>query len=626
VNGINEQLNGTDGPALSTDALKTAASPWRSMFEESSLGIARTDLKGRFLDTNRAYGKLAGYSNAELQALTLLDLVVEDDRAANVELMEQLRHGEQQDFQIEARYRRKDGQTVWIHTTGSHIRGVDESSSFVMLIGEDITARRNADDNLKKQNEALQKIFDHVPVMINLASKDGSIKLVNREWERTLGWSLEEILRDNLDIFSSCYPDPDYRGEVLKFLADTPNKWAEFKTRTRDGRIIDTSWALVELSDRTVIGIGRDITTSKQAERELKRNAAYLAAGQRLSHTGSWAFNMLSGELFWSQETFRIFELDPAMPSASLIKMFWSRLHPEDRPRIAQGIREAAVQNKGYAVDYRIVLPNGSIRHIHDVVYPVADEAGQIIERYGVVMDVTERKRAEVELRRSVDQLRALAARVQDAREEERKRVAREIHDELGQALTSIKIDLSSLIHEFSPEPQQLKRIESISTIVDQTIKSVRRISTELRPGILDDLGLIAAVEWAAEEFEARTGTTCRLDLPQNDGAIDPDRAIAVFRILQETLTNVARHANATCVDVRLLIELGGVILEVHDNGRGATDEQLSAAESLGIRGMRERALLLGGELLIRGVPEQGTSLRVSIPLIDRNLREREAT
>jgi signal transduction histidine kinase len=139
-------------------------------------------------------------------------------------------------------------------------------------------------------------------------------------------------------------------------------------------------------------------------------------------------------------------------------------------------------------------------------------------------------------------------------------------------------------------------------------------------------LGLIAAVEWAAEEFEARTGTTCRLDLPQNDGAIDPDRAIAVFRILQETLTNVARHANATCVDVRLLIELGGVILEVHDNGRGATDEQLSAAESLGIRGMRERALLLGGELLIRGVPEQGTSLRVSIPLIDRNLREREAT
>jgi len=486
-----------------------------------------------------------------------------------------------------------------------------------MMIAKDITARSLASDSLKKQNEALKKIFDHVPVMISFNGADGSVKLVNGEWERTVGWSLEEIQKENLDIFSLCYPDPDYRGKVMKFVAEADAQWAEFKVRTRDGEIKDTSWTRVKLSDGTSVGIGRDITGRKRAEEALKRSEAYLAAGQRLSHTGSWALNMLSDELFWSQESFRIFEVDPATPSASLVKMFLSRLHPEDRPKITQGLQEAAVQNKSYSVDYRIVLSDASIRHIHDVVYPVADEAGQIIERYGVVMDVTERKQAEAELRRSVDQLRALAARVQDAREEERKRLAREIHDELGQALTSIKIDLSSLIHEFPPEPQQLKRIESISTIVDQTIKSARRISTELRPGILDDLGLIAAVEWAAEEFEARTGTKCRLDLPENDGAIDPDRATAVFRILQETLTNVARHANATCVDVRLLKESDGVILEVHDNGKGATEEQLSAAESLGIRGMRERALLLGGELLIQGVPGQGTSIRISIPLTD---------
>jgi signal transduction histidine kinase len=209
--------------------------------------------------------------------------------------------------------------------------------------------------------------------------------------------------------------------------------------------------------------------------------------------------------------------------------------------------------------------------------------------------------------------LRALTARVQDAREEERRRVAREIHDELGQALTAIKIDLSSLVHEFPPDAQQVKRIESISNVVDQTIKSVRRISTELRPGILDDVGLIAAVEWAAEEFEARTGTRCRLELPEDDSAIDSDRATAIFRILQETLTNVARHANAACVHVRLLKECGSVVLEVHDDGRGATEEQLSASGSLGIRGMRERALLLEGELTIRGIPGQGTTVLVRI-------------
>jgi PAS domain S-box-containing protein len=487
------------------------------------------------------------------------------------------------------------------------------------MIAKDITARSLVDGNLRKQNEALKKLFDYVPAMISFTEADGSIKLVNGEWERTVGWSLEEIQRENLDIFALCYPHPDELRRVKKCVAESKSEWNDFRTRTKEGRIIDTSWARVRLSDGTSFGIGRDITASKRSEKALQRSEAYLAAGQTLSHTGSWAWNVSSGELFWSQETFRIFEVDPAVPSDALVKMFLERLHPEDRPKIVQGLQEAAVQNKSYAVDYRIVLPNGSLKHIHDVVYPVADEAGQIVERYGVVMDVTERKQAEAELQRSVDQLRALAARVQDAREEERKRVAREIHDELGQALTSIKIDLSSLIHEFPPEPQQLKRIEFISGIVDQTIKSVRRISTELRPGILDDLGLIAAVEWAAEEFETRNGAKCRLDLPENDGAIDPDRATAIFRILQETLTNVARHANATCVDVRLVKEPGGVILEVRDNGKGATGEQLAATESLGIRGMRERALLLGGELVIQGIPGQGTSIRVTIPLTDPN-------
>jgi signal transduction histidine kinase len=342
-----------------------------------------------------------------------------------------------------------------------------------------------------------------------------------------------------------------------------------------------------------------------------------LAAGERLSHTGSWAWNLLSGDLFWSQETFRIFGIDPTTPRSSLCEIFLQRIHPEDRPGIAEGLKAAPMKAGDYSTDYRIVLPDGSIRHVHDVVYPVKNETGQIAERFGVVMDLTERKDAEAELRRSFDQLRALTARMQDAREEERKWVAREIHDELGQGLTAIKIDLISLAHEFPSETPHAKRIESIANEVDQTIKSVRRISTELRPGILDDLGLIAAVEWAAEEFETRTGTRCRLDLLENDRTIDSDRATAVFRILQETLTNVARHANATHVDVRLLKEAGSVILEVRDNGRGATEEQLSASASLGIRGMRERALLLDGELTIQGLPDEGTTVRVRIPLAE---------
>ncbi|HTG61738.1 MAG TPA: PAS domain S-box protein [Terriglobia bacterium] len=226
--------------------------------------------------------------------------------------------------------------------------------------------------------------------------------------------------------------------------------------------------------------------------------------------------------------------------------------------------------------------------------------------------DITERKLAQEERQRSMEQLRALAARLQSVREEERKRVAREIHDQLGQVLTAIKIDLSGVVRELPAN--QGDRTSSILKLVDETIQSVRRISTELRPGILDDLGLVDAVEWAGEDFEARTGTKCRLNLPEDDISIDPEQATAVFRIFQETLTNVARHADASEIEVRLAKDDRDLTLEVHDNGGGIPEDKLSNGESLGILGMRERALLLGGELTISGAPGEGTTVRLRIP------------
>ncbi len=229
-----------------------------------------------------------------------------------------------------------------------------------------------------------------------------------------------------------------------------------------------------------------------------------------------------------------------------------------------------------------------------------------------LVRDVTEHKQAEKDLHVSLQQLRALAARLQNIREEERTRVAREIHDELGQALTVIKIDLSSLIHGLVRDKKQA--FGPILKEVDETIELVRKISAELRPAILDALGLVAAIEWAVDEFASRNGVRCRLDLPQDEIVIDPERATAVFRILQETLTNVARHAEATEVHVKLAQEDDSLMLGIEDNGKGITEEQVSAGNSLGILGMRERASLLGGELTIRGVPRKGTTMKVRLP------------
>jgi PAS domain S-box-containing protein len=239
-----------------------------------------------------------------------------------------------------------------------------------------------------------------------------------------------------------------------------------------------------------------------------------------------------------------------------------------------------------------------------------------------VLYDITERKQTEARLNRSFGQLRALAARLQSVREEERTKVAREIHDELGQALTAIKIELSSLLFEWPSEQKPSKRAASIIRLVDQTIQSVRKISTELRPGILDALGLVAALEWAAEEFETRTGIRCRVDLPKEPLQISPERATAIFRIFQETFTNITRHADATEVHLRLASENGSLRLEVQDNGVGVSEERLAASQSLGILGMRERALLLGGEFLVSGAPNQGTHVKVRVPLSSQHIEQ----
>jgi PAS domain S-box-containing protein len=288
-------------------------------------------------------------------------------------------------------------------------------------------------------------------------------------------------------------------------------------------------------------------------------------------------------------------------------------VHPEDLPRVmGKWLGDMAVGGPSED-EMRLRRADGQYRWFLVRTVPLRDELGTIVKWFGTSTEIEDRKQAEDALQCSLEELRALAARLQSVREEERTRVAREIHDELGQVLTGIMLESASLIRELpSGAKQQSNRAEYIMKLARETIQTVRRIATELRPEILD-LGLRAAVEWAAKEFQSRTGMNCRLELPEDDIVIDQERATALFRILQETLTNVARHANATQVNVRLAKEESTLILEVHDNGKGINKEELLAGRSLGILGMRERALLLGGGLAISGGPGQGTTIEVRI-------------
>ena len=224
-------------------------------------------------------------------------------------------------------------------------------------------------------------------------------------------------------------------------------------------------------------------------------------------------------------------------------------------------------------------------------------------------------RRAEEELGLSREQLRNLSNRLQSVLEEERTRISREIHDELGQSLTALKFDLSSVGGRIPPDQTLLaEKAKSMVKLVDFTIKTVQKISRDLRPGLLDDLGLAAAIAWQAKEFRKRTRIPCEVSITPENMSVDPERSTTVFRILQETLTNIVRHAGATKVGVALDDRGGMLRLEVRDNGRGITKEQVSGSNSLGIIGIRERVRRWGGEALIEGSPDAGTVVRVAIP------------
>ena len=240
----------------------------------------------------------------------------------------------------------------------------------------------------------------------------------------------------------------------------------------------------------------------------------------------------------------------------------------------------------------------------------------KIIGFQGTMRDITQRKKVEEKLIRSQEQLRDLAAHLQSVREEERSLIAREIHDELGQSLTALKIDVSWLGGKIVDLPAELKeKIASMQSLISRTINNVKRISTELRPGLLDDLGLAAAVEFHAEEFQGRTNIMCDVVIEPDDIDLDFDRSTALFRILQEALTNVARHSKATGVQIHLIQSKDSILLQVEDNGIGISQDELLHPKSFGIIGIQERAHFLNGEVKIVGKPNKGTEITVVMPI-----------
>ncbi|WP_019141149.1 PAS domain-containing sensor histidine kinase [Noviherbaspirillum massiliense] len=295
--------------------------------------------------------------------------------------------------------------------------------------------------------------------------------------------------------------------------------------------------------------------------------------------------------------------------------LFLDLILPEDRQSYLDSMAASASELKGWNWEGRIWIEKWKdIKWINLRSTPRALPEGGV-QWEGIMTNITQSKLEEEEIKRSRAQLAELSAHVEIVKEQERTRIAREIHDDLGGNLTAIKMALSLVVRRLPPDQSQLAdKARYVDSLVDRTIEAVHRISMDLRPSILD-FGIVAAIEWQAREFERQAGIPCEFSSDSEDISLHPDQAIALFRIFQEALTNISKHAGASRVVVRLNCSSDEAMLEIADNGRGIAPADRMKPKSYGIRGMVERASALGGELTVSQAPEGGSVVAIRIPL-----------
>jgi PAS domain S-box-containing protein len=482
----------------------------------------------------------------------------------------------------------------------------------------------------RQQAEArFRGLLQSAPDAIVITDRRGRIVLANAQTEALFGYPPEALVGKPVERLLPERYARAHRAHRASYVREPHPRpmgpGLALFGRHRDGREFPVEITLSPLADPDgllVTSIIRDISERQAAEARVRQSEQRLAEAQAIAGLGSWHWDVRANIVTWSDELYRIYGRD-SQTFAATFEGFLEAVHPDDLEVARTVITNALAARQPFEFDHRIVRPDGTVRALHARGEVTLDEAGTVVTMTGIGQDVTEHRRIEAELRQSREQLRQLSGRLEAMREEERTRISREIHDELGGALTGLKMDLARLNKQadtLTPEAVRA-RAQEITALVDATVKTVRRIATDLRPGILDDFGLAAAIEWQLQEFEQRAGIECVFLGEAEDLALAPEAATALFRVLQETLTNVARHAEARNVEVRLEPTPAGLVLEVQDDGRGIAPHEVEGSRSLGLLGMRERVRLLAGRLEIEGQPGRGTRVRVTVPL---NTHEQE--
>jgi PAS domain S-box-containing protein len=485
----------------------------------------------------------------------------------------------------------------------------------------DITKRKRVEESLRESEERYKRLVESSPDIVwSFSNKRGTL-YVSARVQAVLGYSQEYLFKNPWLWNESIHPDD--RDVVLQAIAyfaagrdldveyrikDASGEWLWFHDRSM-GRWVEGSETIIE-------GISTHITERKIMEDALRKSEEQYRS---LVESTKDSIYLLDRDLRYMFANNTYLERT-GLTLQQLIGRSYRELHPFPNDSFPGYVNDVFETGESTEFEYKSFRDNKPFLR---TLGPVRGEQGKTIAVTVISKDVTPLKKVENMLRKYQGQLRALMGRILDAREEERVVIAREIHDELGGALTGLKIDLSYLASTLPKMRDTAKRnsfvnkLKTMTNLIDETIHTVRRIITDLRPSILDDFGLIAAIEWQAQEFQKRTGIECEFISALEDLRLDEQHSTAIFRIFQESLTNVIRHAAATKVTVRLYKEADSFVLKVTDNGKGIIEEKITDPKSLGLLGMRERAMLLGGTVDFSGEPWKGTTVSVEIPLAE---------
>lgn len=592
----------------------------RLIFEKSPQPMWVYDCETlRFLSVNEAAVQLYGFSRDEFLALKITDICPPEEVPA---LLDDLsRAPERLDPKRFWKHRKKDGTPIDVAGAARSLRFEGRPARLVVV--HDVTERSQDQEEKRRVEGLFRALVEHSSDGIALVSRDGTATYTSASVARVLGYSADEFVGKN--VFDLIHPGDIDRARALFAkaleLPGTPIS-AEVRCRHRDGSWRDIECVGVNRFDDPAVGAlvanYRDITDRKLAQEALRRSEERfrLLADNSFDLVG--LFDASGKILYASPSHYRVLGRESEnLVHASLFEV----LHPDDTARALKAI-QAVLQTRGSEkVEVRLRHISGDWVAVEAILSVVLVEGDNRI--LFAARDTTERRRMEDRLRTSHEQLRALSSRLTTAREEERTRIAREIHDELGQRLMALKMELSSFEQQLSPGSKPLgTRARTGLELVEGLVQRVRDLATELRPAVLDQLGLETAVRWQAQEFQARTSIRCRVVSRNGERPVEEERATAVFRVLQETLTNVARHADASHVVIHLTQDDRALRLQITDDGRGISAAALSDPKSLGLLGMRERIRAIGGTVEIeRRRRSQGTMVRLRVPHAGRAVR-----